>query len=68
MADKLTLDDLLGAGEWEGGIGELIEHGVNIYDYDVSNEFQNAWSEAEEAYGRFADLRDWLNDELYSGE
>lgn len=66
MTEKLTMDDLLGAVEWEGGIGELIEHGIDIDEYDVSDEFRSKWNKAEKAYLKFASHADWLNEELYS--
>jgi hypothetical protein len=50
---KYNIFDLEGKIDWEGGYSSALEYGIDIEEYDVSEELKAAWYEMEDRFGEF---------------
>lgn len=52
---KNNVYDLEGKIDWEGGMPSALEYGIDIEDYDVSDELKAAWYEMADLFSEFED-------------
>lgn len=58
---KWNIYDLEGKIDWEGGMTAAIEYGIDIEEYDVSEELKAAWYEMVDLFSEFEDLEANVN-------
>ena len=58
---KYNIYDLEGKIDWEGGMTSAIEYGIDIEEYDVSEELKAAWYEMVDLFSEFEDLEANVN-------